>query len=268
MREVERPCSALTPKIRRQQRGYQTDIDPLDTPPLPPPFIIPISSFIRPMFNWTTLKSLFSLANTLKREPEQPDGNVLLDTFLAHCQTIPQPRVLELGTMRSIPTRSTRHDDWVPHAQQYLGTDIAAGVDVDIVADVHRLTQTVGEEQFDIIISCSSFEHFKYPHLAAHELMKALKIGGILFIQTHQAFPIHSYPYDYFRFSREALAGLFGTQMGFHVKATDYEFPARVFTLRDPSVPQHPAYLNVRLYGEKTAATPAEYIFDFDVSLG
>jgi SAM-dependent methyltransferase len=219
------------------------------------------------MINWSSLRNLFSLANTLQREAEQPDGNALLDNFIAHCQTIPQPRVLELGTMRSIPTRSTRHDDWVPHASQYLGTDIAPGADVDIVADVHRLTETVGQEQFDIIISCSTFEHFKYPHLAAHEVMKALKIGGILFIQTHQTFPLHGYPYDYFRFSREALAGLFGTQMGFHVNVTDYEFPARVLTFREPMISQSPAFLNVRLYGEKIEKTPPQYIFDFDVQL-
>jgi SAM-dependent methyltransferase len=219
------------------------------------------------MINWSSLRNLFSLATTLQQAPEQPDGNALLENFIAHCQAMPHPRVLELGTMRSIPTRSTRHDDWVPHADQYLGTDIAPGPDVDIVADVHRLTETVGEEQFDIIISCSTFEHFKYPHLAAHEVMKALKIGGILFIQTHQTFPLHSYPYDYFRFSREALAGLFGTRMGFRVHATDYEFPARVLTFREQTISQQPSFLNVRLYGEKIAQTPPHYLFDFDVEL-
>jgi SAM-dependent methyltransferase len=197
----------------------------------------------------------------------RPDGNTLLDDFQARCQALPQPRVLELGTARSIPDRSTKHDDWVPNAGAYLGTDIAPGPDVDIVADIHRLTQVTGEEQFDIIISCSSFEHFKYPHRAAHEVMKALRVGGILFIQTHQTFPLHAYPYDYFRFSREAIAGLFGTQMGFRTLATDYEFPARTFTARDRMFSTMTTYLNVRLYGEKFAPTPAEYIYEFDVDL-
>lgn len=151
----------------------------------------------------------------------RPDGNSLLESFLVRCHALNAPRVLELGTKRSIASRSTRHDTWVPHASEYLDTDFASGLDVDIVADVHRLTAVTGEEQFDIIISCSTFEHFKYPHRAAHEVMKALRVGGLLFIQTHQSFPLHAHPYDYFRFSREALAGLFGTQMGFRVLATD-----------------------------------------------
>src|SRR5688572_9113232 len=174
------------------------------------------------------------------------------------------PRVLELGTKRSIDSRSTLHKTWVPNASEYLGTDIEQGVDVDIVADVHRLSQVVGEEQFDVIISCSTFEHFKYPHLAAHEIMKVLRIGGVLFTQTHQSFPLHSYPYDYFRFSREALAGLFGTQMGFRVFATDYEFPVQLYAPRTPALINSNSFLNVRLFGEKIEPTPNTYIFEYD----
>jgi SAM-dependent methyltransferase len=196
--------------------------------------------------------------------PNDPHDRNLLGDFLNHCRAMPDPRVLELGTKRSNPDRSTRHEAWVPHAAEYLGTDIEVGIDVDLVADVHRLAEVVGTEQFDVIISCSTFEHFKYPHLAAHQIMKALKIGGVLFIQTHHTYPFHSYPYDYFRFSREALAGLFGTKMGFRVFATDYEFPARVLSPRVPGIASGPAFLNVRLYGEKISETPQTYCYEYD----
>ena len=188
-----------------------------------------------------------------------------LDVFITHCQTMEKPRVLELGTKRSIESRSTLHKEWIPHASEYLGTDIEAGVDVDIVADVHRLTELTGEEQFDVIISCSTFEHFKYPHRAAHEVLKALRIGGVLYIQTHQSFPLHAYPHDYFRFSEQALAGLFGTQMGFHVRLTGYEYPVKIFPPRALGMMFIPAYLNVDLFGEKVALTPQDYLYEFDV---
>jgi SAM-dependent methyltransferase len=196
---------------------------------------------------------------------EDPQRNLLLKRFKKRCRDMDNPRVLELGTKRSIPDRSTRRDKWIPNASEYLGCDIESGVDVDIVADVHRLTEVVGEEQFDVIISCATFEHFKYPHLAAHQIMKALKIGGVLFIQTHHTFPLHAYPYDYFRFSREALSGLFGSTMGFRVIETKYEFPARVFSSQVPTSFRTPAYLNVCLYGEKVGSTPQEYVYEYDV---
>jgi len=206
------------------------------------------------------------LEPTLKSHSE---ANAVLNQFYQRCRTMEKPRVLELGTGRSVPDRSTRHEEWVKHAGEYLGTDIEAGEDVDIVVDVHRLTQVTGAEQFDVIISCSTFEHFKYPHLAAHEVMKALRVGGVLFIQTHQSFGLHAHPFDYFRFSKEALAGLFGTQMGFHTIATGYEFPARVFSGKNylgsrPTTERNRAYLNVCLFGEKVSSTPDEYIYEYD----
>ncbi len=201
-----------------------------------------------------------------KYNPRSADyiGNVdVLNEFLNRCRAMHKPRVLELGTKRSIPERSTRHDDWVPNAGEYLGSDIESGVDVQVVADAHQLSEVVGEEQFDVIIACATFEHLKYPHLAAHQLMKALKVGGILYIKTHQSFPLHAYPYDYFRFSREALAGLFGTKMGFRVIATGYTLPVSLYSPYS-SDRDAPAFVLVHLYGEKISDTPEDYIYEFD----
>ncbi|MBM4259269.1 MAG: class I SAM-dependent methyltransferase [Deltaproteobacteria bacterium] len=223
------------------------------------------------LIQWAVRSRVFrkfahSLLIAEPQEADPSEGNTLLESFVVRCQAIDRPRVLELGTKRSIAERSTRHDVWIPHASEYLGTDITSGEDVDIVADVHRLTHVVGEEQFDVIVSCSTFEHFKYPHLAAHEIMKTLRVGGVLLIQTHHAFPLHAYPYDYFRFSREALAGLFGTQMGFKVVSTAYQFSAKLFSKQEPITAQFPMFLNVLLFGEKIGKTPDTYVFEYDVS--
>jgi hypothetical protein len=204
----------------------------------------------------------------LKRPEHLTDASSdLLDNFIDQCRLKDAPKVLELGTRRSYEERSTRHDSWVPHASTFIGADIELAEDVDLVADVHRLTETTGHEEFDIIISCSSFEHFKYPHLAAHEIMKAMKIGGLLFIQTHQSYPLHASPHDYFRFSRDALSGLFGTRMGFEVIATSYDFPVRLKAKESFEVSFLPAYLNTCLFGRKLSATPDEYLYDYDVAI-
>jgi SAM-dependent methyltransferase len=195
----------------------------------------------------------------LHREPNLED---VLHEFHRFCVEMDQPRVLELGVRRAYADRSTRHDDWVPHASEYIGTDIEDGIDVDVVADVHTLSKTFGEEQFDAIISCSTFEHFKYPHLAAHEIMKTLRVGGALFVQTHQSFPLHAHPYDYFRYSTEALAGLFGTKMGFRVTLTGYQFRTRVMPRVDVDIATGEAYLNACLVGVKEAPTPSEFVYE------
>lgn len=185
-----------------------------------------------------------------------------LESFIQASKCLHKPVVLELGTKRWKPDMSTKHDAWVPNAGKRIGTDILPGIDVDVVADVHRLSDVFGQESIDIIITCSTFEHFKYPFLAAHEIMKTLKIGGILFIQTHHTFPLHAYPHDYFRFSKEALAALFGSRMGFNVIDTEYMFPAEIHSKRDPNASRHPSYLNVNLFGRKLKPTPSEFYYE------
>ncbi len=212
-----------------------------------------------------TAYRLTVFAEKYNTRPAQFAGNEdLLEAFVARCRKMHKPRVLELGTKRSIPKQSTTHKEWIPNAGEYIGSDIEPGVDVQVVADAHKLTDVVGEEKFDIIIACATFEHLKYPHLAAHQLMKALKIGGILYIQTHRSFPLHAYPYDYFRFSREALEGLFGTQMGFRVIASGYAIPLSLYSphLLDRDAP---AFANVHVYGEKISETPDNYIYELDL---
>lgn len=174
------------------------------------------------------------------------------------------PRVLELGTLQAVPGSSTHHFSWIPHASETVGTDVKAGPDVDVVADVHRLSEVVGRESFDIIITCSTFEHFKYPLLAAHQIMHVLKPGGVIFIQTHNTFPWHGFPYDYYRFTQEALRSLFPEPMGFQVVSTAYEFPCRIVSERDPGAEKAPAFLNVLLFGEKRTATPEHWVYELD----
>src|SRR5688500_7882256 len=196
------------------------------------------------------------------RRTEAEPSSDLERRFIARCAELRSPSVLELGSLQSVPGRSTLHRDWVPPASEFLGTDIEDGPDVDIVADLHRLTDVVGSERFDVILSASTFEHLKYPTLAAHELLKALKVGGLLFVQTHQSFPLHGYPNDYFRFSQDALASLFGTRMGFEVVATNYDFPVRLYSRRVDATQHMPAFLNTTLWGEKRSPTPAEYVYE------
>jgi SAM-dependent methyltransferase len=209
------------------------------------------------------LAALVRLA-TVRIGPEHPSGNETLEVFRRRCAEMPSPRVLELGTARVDPAVSTRRDSWVPHASQYLGSDAVPGVDVDIVADVHKLASVTGDETFDVVIACSTFEHYKYPHLAAHQVMRALKVGGIVFVHTHQTFPLHGHPRDYFRFSREALAGCFGVGMGMRILSSDYEYPARIVGRHDPHAALAPAYMYVRLVAEKVSQTPINYVFDLD----
>jgi SAM-dependent methyltransferase len=172
----------------------------------------------------------------------------------------PEPDVLELGSLRSVPERSTLHTDWVPHARTFRGTDVKAGADVDIVADVHRLTEVVEPESLDGVISCSSFEHFKYPWIAATEIARVLKPGGLVFVQTHQTYGLHAYPHDFWRFTTSSMRALFPPQMNLETLICHYEFPCLVLSREDRQQHRHATFLNVCIVARKTGPTPDHFI--------
>jgi hypothetical protein len=177
-------------------------------------------------------------------------------------------RVLELGTKRSkesVPTNKKRLFQHITNLE-YIMTDYQEGIDVDVVCDLHKTDKVFEDETFDLIISFSTFEHLKYPQLCSHNLMKLLKIGGRIIIQTHQTFPLHGYKYDYFRFSREALKAIFSQKMNFKTVTSYFTNTCAIVPHTNYGVWNDVAesYLNVVYIGEKIDKTPLHYIYDID----
>lgn len=99
---------------------------------------------------------------------------------------------------------------------KYIGFDFYPGNNVDVVGDAHKLSSYFKkEEKFDIIYSSACFEHFAMPWLVAVEIAKLLKVGGIVFVETHFSFSSHERPWHFFQFSDMALRTLFSKALGF-----------------------------------------------------
>lgn len=95
----------------------------------------------------------------------------------------------------------------------YTGFDLYAGKNVDVVGDVHKLS-TYFDKTFDLIYSSAVFEHLAMPWIAANEIVKLLKPGGYLFIETHYCYGSHERPWHFFQFSEQALKVLFPASHG------------------------------------------------------
>jgi len=191
-----------------------------------------------------------------------PDLSAIVQ-FVDELAQVPTPKIVELGTRRQEGQQSTRHSVWVPHAEQYIGIDYLPGEDVDLVADVHELSRHVSPESVDGVIACSIFEHIKYPWIAALEIAKVLKRGGVVFIHTHQTFALHAHPHDYWRFSTEGLRTLFSPALGLEVLSCHYQYPCRIVSADDPVQALNPSYLNVCLVAKKVGSSPEVFMPDF-----
>jgi SAM-dependent methyltransferase len=122
-------------------------------------------------------------------------------------------RILEIGS-REVTGPSNARKAF--SKAEYIGFDFYPGNNVNVVGDAHKLSSYFKEEEkFDIIYSSACFEHFAMPWVVSTEIAKLLKVGGIVFIETHFSFSSHERPWHFFQFSDMALRTLFSNALGF-----------------------------------------------------
>ena len=87
-----------------------------------------------------------------------------------------------------------------------VNMDITQFEEVDVVGDAHQLpfrSRTV-----DIVFCNAALEHMKKPWVAASEMERVLRKGGVMLVQAPFLEAIHD-EHDYFRFTKAGLRSLF-----------------------------------------------------------
>ena len=90
--------------------------------------------------------------------------------------------------------------------KEYVGCDMRQGPGVNLVLDLHDVD--LPDETAGTVIAADTFEHVEYPRKAIDEIYRILKPDGMAVITSVMNFQIHSYPYDYWRFTPEAFKSL------------------------------------------------------------
>jgi SAM-dependent methyltransferase len=91
---------------------------------------------------------------------------------------------------------------------QYIGLDVQSGPNVDVVSNSNNMP--FNNEQFDIIISTSCFEHDEMFWLTFLEMCRVLKGGGYIYICAPSSGPYHPIgcPSDSWRFYPDSWRSL------------------------------------------------------------
>ncbi len=138
-------------------------------------------------------------------------------------------RFLEIGSRaRSGITRL----HLVPGGWQYTGLDIIQGENVSVVGDAHQLSTFLEHDAFDAVAAFSVLEHLLMPWKVVIELNRVMKVGSVGLMTTHQAWPVHDAPWDFWRFSGDCWGALFNARTGFEIVASGVGEPGHVVAAR------------------------------------
>ena len=101
--------------------------------------------------------------------------------------------------------------------KKYIGADIRKGPGVDVILDLHNIN--LPSNSVGTVICVDTLEHVEYPRKAIDEIYRILNPDGIVILTSVMNFPIHNYPYDYWRFTPEGFKSLL---KNFKKSFTDY----------------------------------------------
>lgn len=205
----------------------------------------------------TTRRSDSAFANAAHGDPY----NHCWEHFLALLRDFPSGDVLEIGSRaRSAVTRREQ----IPPQLGYVGIDILPGPNVDLVGDAHELETLLAGRRFVAAFSFSVFEHLAMPWKVTIGLNRVLEPGGLAFTSTHQTWPVHEEPWDFWRFSQYTWQTLFNPATGYEIVEAVAGEPARIHAMRTTPVTRRmhlcPAHLGsaaiARKIGETTLSWP------------
>ncbi len=114
-------------------------------------------------------------------------------------------RILDLGSQ---DVNGSYRSLFLEPAWNYIGLDMAAGNNVDIVLRTPYVWNEVASNSADIVISGQAFEHIEYFWITMLEIARVLKPGGLSCIIAPSSGPEHRYPLDCWRFYPDGMKAL------------------------------------------------------------
>lgn len=116
-------------------------------------------------------------------------------------------RVLDVGSA-SINKGKTYRNVVQKYPADYVGLDMEAGENVDIVVPNPYCYTDVASESFDVVVSGQAFEHNPYFWPTFCEIARVLKQGGYCAIIAPSSGRVHRFPYDCWRYYPDSWVSL------------------------------------------------------------
>lgn len=132
--------------------------------------------------------------------------NWMRDSVGRHLDRSSVLRVVDVGSYRPRRQRQTYREifDGNPN-WKYVGADIEAGPNVDIVIDVEYKWGVFKDGEFDVVLSGQVMEHVDAPWLFANALARICKPGGWCLVTAPSRWKDHRQPLDCWRILEDGM---------------------------------------------------------------
>ena len=100
------------------------------------------------------------------------------------------------------------YKDIIPANARYIGCDLVAGPNVDIVMPA-EYSLPFDTNSVDVVISGQCIEHCRNPFKLVTEMARILRPGGKLYLTAPFVWREHRYPIDTFRYLPDGFKALF-----------------------------------------------------------
>ncbi len=221
------------------------------------------ASLFKKLRKATPMDFIALLARPLAKDSSNDPYHLNFRYFIDEVNRLSHCNILELGS------RGGKYRAFLQHWNSYTGFDIYPGEGVDIVGDIHSLSQYFPHQRFDAVFTISTFEHLAMPWKAALEISKVMKQHGLLFVATHPTWPPHMLPWDFWRFSSETFKVLLGPSVGFEIIRCSEGLPCRILPLNTEEatrgIYRQTAYMGVSVVARKVAEPAPTLAWDIDV---
>ena len=116
------------------------------------------------------------------------------------------------GPMRSV----------APPGCSYIGMDLVGGNGVDIVM-TDPYTIPLPDSCVDATVSTSTFEHIEFPWLTFLEMVRVVRVGGLVYVNAPSNGPYHRHPTDCWRYYLDAGPAFakWAIRNGLHVEVVE-----------------------------------------------
>lgn len=114
-------------------------------------------------------------------------------------------KILDIGSYDINGTLKPSSLEHIP-AVEYVGLDMSAGPNVDVVSNSNNLP--FNDNSFDLCISSSAFEHDEKFWLTFNEMVRVAKEGALIYVCAPSAGHYHGVPKDCWRFYEDSWGAL------------------------------------------------------------